>query len=306
MQQLVLYTLFLARKQHAKLSEAVRQRLPAAVLGKYEDYNDSCELRVPVDRCSDVPGVDFLVKDGLVLEVTAPMFMERVYSKADVAGAAVFECNFLGNSMDAGENDEGELDLQMVISLDESSSCGKCGAGYTLAEEAKLPSAELRGCKRGLGCAQVGNNQLIVLSETFIGAIEKKTGTRLPVGRVVPVGRAVLKERWFFLRPHAAADPAQVADHCSKRLPCPACGAVYEQHTGAVPNSGYHTLSPTFAAAAMEPVVHSPFWDGDRRVSKAGRTKSVPWRRLWVRGDVGRAMLAAKVYDLGVEPLLQA
>lgn len=229
------------------------------------------------------------------------------YSPSEFAASPLFAVVHVGRCVEVPKGTDNIAAISHFVDFDVVPACSNCGAGATQTGAMRIPGAELNKAGR-FASIMIGNNEFLMASETVVDALAAAAGgVTLPLRRVESIGRTKAKEQWFQFFPLDELPIAACHEGRWVRQICPKCEAVRLTSPGDdLAVGGYFMVSKELLGGTrlVPPIVRAPYWYGDVERFDDARLITVPDRRIWLRGDVGRALAAMKIRGLDMVPVL--
>jgi hypothetical protein len=263
------------------------------------------EIIVPVEDTKWRREMKEACAAGLIDDEWRAGYIRQEYTTEEVALAPLFSISHVGRHLKISTGRDHRSGLCHITTVEATGACPKCGAGATQSGPLRIPSAELNKAGR-LASLMFGAKSFFMIPRSMVERIEEAVSDKLPLREVETIGSAKAKERWWQLDPKEVVPLGAVQERRYVRVVCPECGAVrLESLNVDGPYGGHFTLrKQSQTGKKLQPVVLQPFWDGDLTRFPDGRIKSIPHRRVWLRGDVARLLAEMKINGLDLTPII--
>ncbi|HZW11066.1 MAG TPA: hypothetical protein VFF69_14285 [Phycisphaerales bacterium] len=246
------------------------------------------------------------VKAKLVTSDWHANFIQDVYSPVDFAHAPLFGIIHTGRDIDFPMGRDDIASVTHIMDVDQSDACAACGAGTRQNCPLRLPASDLNKAGK---CASIwiGDNAFFMLTEQLAGELSEECSDELPLLEIETIGKIKLKERWLQIVPEFVVPESAIVERRVKRIECPECGAVRgEALPGPISGVCFTARESALNKVRLPAASLCPVWEGGIERFPDGRIISYPERRLWLRGDLGRALAKKKIRDLELVPIIFA
>lgn len=246
-----------------------------------------------------------IAKASGFLDEFQPGVVEQIYERGEFETAPMFSFVHVGRCIEFARGRDNRAGICHFVDFDANDACATCGAHAEQSGPLRLLTSELNKAGKWASLAIIAND-FHLITQSLLDQLQDECRELLPVREVVQIGKSKPKERWWQL------DPTHVMPTEFTRCigygvtRCKRCDAAQLRSEGKhVRQMSFTVKSEAFSTSRTPALVLSPFWTVDHILRfDDGRLKSVPSRRIWLRGDLGRAILKLKIRGLQLTPIL--
>ncbi|MBY0261927.1 MAG: hypothetical protein K2Q20_06265 [Phycisphaerales bacterium] len=270
----------------------------------WKSLHDAVNVDIPVDSPDDLEPFKQAAEDGIIKRWRRSQIKQH-FTQSEIASAPLFGFVYVGRDMRVPQGKDLVAGISHFVEYDTSFACVTCGAWAKQCGPLRILGSELNQAARLSNITIVSNSFDLVPAKT-LEQISQVVKAKLPLRPIEVAGKVKLKEEWWQLDPDFEL-PIEVCQEMRYvRIVCQACGVV---RLDGVPGDellgGYFTVkSAKLRQYDLPPAMLEPYWNGDIKRYQDGRLISTPSRRIWLRGDVGRALLKLKIRGLSLSPIL--
>lgn len=234
--------------------------------------------------------------------------VECKYSQEDINLAMLFNVRHYGRSVDPLSPKHDVISVLDYTSIDLNSACAKCSAGAIQSEPLRI-SASSAGRVKAVSCVGLGSVGEFLLSDELLRVLEKELGCEIPKRPVLAGKQDRDGGQVWQVDPEMEFPFESYGGVGSTFERCDVCGRLWIRSTCQdwLTTVRYHAVRQgTVRERDLCPAMWAPFWYGERHIdAMSGRLIDVPWRSIWLRGDVGRALVKRKLPRVTLTPFVE-
>jgi hypothetical protein len=228
----------------------------------------------------------------------------RHYTPDEIATAPLFSFVHVGRHINLPMGPGGVSGVSSIVEISLDRACGQCGCGAHQVGPLHVSGAELNKTS-GFASLFIGSNEFVMIDEQ-VGRAMASITQLVPQRDIALLGRITPKAGWKQLAPDFELPLKACREQRYVRRSCGRCRCVrLDLPPDELATAGYFMVDrAVIERLELPPVMLAPYWDGDVERFDDGRLISVPARRIWFRGDIGRALMAMKIRGLELTPVL--